>query len=167
MSDTTHPPGDLKWNEAVKGARLLLGLTQKQLAKAIGLTSQSYISDVEAGRVQPSMEVVRKLYPLIKQAFPGDARQPSPRVAEVPQQSDSSNLHPFVTQLVAACRKLTPREVQILSHIARYFIDVRTELAEGLEPPLVEAKKPSSSRSPWRGSRNATTSAKDFGESGV
>lgn len=134
------------WIEAITRTRQVLGLTQKQLAQELGLASQSYISDLEKGRVQPSLHVLQKLHPLIKKALGDAALQlgSSEALAEpVP-----SELHPAVKELIEACNKLTVREVEILRQIAENLVLLRT--APQARAPLIQALERSPSHSPWR-----------------
>lgn len=62
----------------VRRQRILLGLTQAELAKAAG-TSQSLIAKLERGRLGPSYEVVRR----ILEALDASARQEEPAAREL------------------------------------------------------------------------------------
>ncbi|MGC8609884.1 MAG: CBS domain-containing protein [Thermoplasmata archaeon] len=51
--------------EEIKGLRIKIGLTQKQLADLVGL-SQSYIARLEKGDINPTYENIRKIYSVLE-----------------------------------------------------------------------------------------------------
>ncbi len=51
--------------EEIRGLRIKIGLTQKQLADLVGL-SQSYIARLEKGDINPTYENIRKIYSVLE-----------------------------------------------------------------------------------------------------
>jgi transcriptional regulator with XRE-family HTH domain len=58
--DRYHASGTLpgRFGEKVRTLRLEKGLSQRELARNLGLASRAYISNLEAGRKAPSLELV-------------------------------------------------------------------------------------------------------------
>lgn len=144
------------WRERIKRTRQILGLTQKKFAETIGVQSQSYVSDLEHGRVQPSLDVVRRLHPLMEKALAEDLV--AAPVFRAPRRKIVPSLHPAVAELVKACDRLSAAEVNILTQIATHFRDVRGRLRDGVKIPVIGEARPTGGKESDRGPRNSSSS---------
>ena len=55
-----------RFGEKVRALRKQQGMTLKQLAEALGLTTHSHLSNIETGRKQPSLELTIKIANLFR-----------------------------------------------------------------------------------------------------
>src|SRR5690606_10867163 len=85
------------------------GLSKTQLAKISGV-SQSFISYIEAGKRQPTLDVVQRLCKAL-----------GITVSQFLQESDDTNLPPDILQLLENAKKLPPAERKALNE----FLKVR------------------------------------------
>ena len=55
-----------RFGEKVRALRKQQGMTLKQLAEALGLTTHSHLSNIKTGRKQPSLELTIKIADLFE-----------------------------------------------------------------------------------------------------
>jgi transcriptional regulator with XRE-family HTH domain len=111
--------------ENIKRMRLSRGLKQTELSNAV-YTSQNHISQIESGKVEPSVDLLRRIAAalscrvseLLEES--GDAPEDFARAARIVRQND------FIRKLVFMMDEMSPAD---LADAVRFVAD-KKELAE-------------------------------------
>jgi HTH-type transcriptional regulator, repressor for puuD len=103
-------------SERVRLARESHGLSKNQLAKLAGI-SQSYVSDIEAGKKNPTLDVLDRICSALGMSVVQLLSDPS------------EGLPPDLLQLIETAKKLTPEERKKLNDLLQTILE-RTDRNE-------------------------------------
>ena len=149
--------------ESIKQQRLKINITQKALAKEVGV-STSMINQIESGRTQPSYETAKKIFEVLtnkeNQSSYTAGQLCSPTIVNI---KPSSTLHDAIRKL----RKLSISQIPIFdgkkpigiiseSGIVGHYENGNIEIAKKINvesimepiPPIIDYKTPASTLGP-------------------
>jgi transcriptional regulator with XRE-family HTH domain len=106
-----------------RGTRLMLDITQQELADAVGV-SRPYIASIESGRANPSLDVVERIAESLGLQL--ELRGQAPVTLNSPRQRDlvHARCSGYVDRRLAGTGWLTRREVTIVRGRMRGWIDL-------------------------------------------